>query len=147
MPDTFANPHTAPTPEVLDVFGAKATVLSNGSGFGMVAVEQIIPPGHGVLPHIHDIDDELFYIVEGELTVTTAAATTKARAGDCASLPHGGMHTFRNDGDAPARVLIVITPGTRALAMFREFDSESRKRQLTPPDIMAIAGRHGVRFV
>lgn len=144
---TSLSPQFPSAPEVLDVFGARITLLSNLGGFGMLASEQLIPPGYGVPPHIHDTDDELFYVLDGELTVTTATGDTKACPGECASLPHGEVHAFRNDGSTPARVLLIITPGTQALAMFRQFDSEGRKRELTLPEIIRIAGQHGVRFV
>ena len=138
-------PHgTAP---VLDVFGAPLSVLSEGGAAGPLVGEQAVPPGYGVPPHVHDEDDELFYLLEGELTVAGPEGETVARAGACVRLPRGVPHGFRNDGAAPARFMVVVTPGRSALAMFREFDRLPRGAAPNPAEIAAIAARHGVRFV
>ena len=55
--------------EVLDVFGSPLFVLSDGSSLPFVVGVEDVPPGYGVPAHVHDADDEFFYILEGELTV------------------------------------------------------------------------------
>jgi quercetin dioxygenase-like cupin family protein len=59
--------------------------------------------------HHHDFD-ELFYVVEGELTFQIRDAVVTRRAGQLAFAPRGVHHTWANHSDAPARTLIVCTP-------------------------------------
>jgi hypothetical protein len=54
----------------LNIFGAPLFVLSDGSAIPMVIGEQIVPPGHAIPNHVHADDDELFYVIEGELTIS-----------------------------------------------------------------------------
>jgi quercetin dioxygenase-like cupin family protein len=59
--------------------------------------------------HHHDFD-ELFYVVEGELTFQAGSEVVTRRAGEVAFAPRGEHHTWANHSDAPARTLIVCTP-------------------------------------
>jgi quercetin dioxygenase-like cupin family protein len=106
-----------------------------------------VPPGCGVPTHIHNADDEFFYILEGELTVVGPEGESTAGAGACVRQPRDKPHGFRNATDSPARMLVVLCPGVQALEMFRHFDRAGRATQLAPEAVMAIAGQYGVRFV
>ncbi len=131
----------------LDIFGAALFVLSD-DGAPVVVGKQTVPPGYGVPPHVHAADDEMFYIVEGELTLTGAPeGEVKARPGSFVQLPRGVPHGFRNDTELPARMLVVVSPGVQALEMFRHFDRAGRAGRLTPQEIGQIAAQYGVSFV
>jgi quercetin dioxygenase-like cupin family protein len=134
----------APT---LDIFGAALSVLSDGSGMPWAVGEQTVPPGYGVPPHVHTADDEMFYILEGELVVGGTDGEAKVRAGSVVQLPRGVPHGFRNDTQMPARMLVISSPGIQALEMFRHFDRAGRGGELTPKEIGSIAAQYGVRFV
>jgi uncharacterized cupin superfamily protein len=148
MLDRIIKKTSTPTEEAtpLDVFGAPLFVMSDGSTAPFVVGVQHVPPGYGVPPHIHDVDDEFFYILEGEITLVSPEGESKAGAGACVHLPHDKPHGFCNASDAPARMLIVLSPGAQALEMFRHFDRAGRVAQLQPEQIAAIAGEYGVRF-
>jgi quercetin dioxygenase-like cupin family protein len=59
--------------------------------------------------HHHDFD-ELFCVLEGELTFQLGEQRVTRRAGELAFAPRGVHHTFANHGDREARTLIVCTP-------------------------------------
>jgi mannose-6-phosphate isomerase-like protein (cupin superfamily) len=59
--------------------------------------------------HHHDFD-ELFWVLEGELTFQLGGEHLTRRAGELAFAPRGVHHAFANLGDAEARTLIVCTP-------------------------------------
>jgi mannose-6-phosphate isomerase-like protein (cupin superfamily) len=59
--------------------------------------------------HHHDFD-ELFWVLEGELSFQLGDELLTRRAGELAFAPRGVHHTFANRGDAAARTLIVCTP-------------------------------------
>lgn len=74
-------------------------------------IEIISPPGKGVSLHVHDNEDELVYLLEGEIEVTLGDQTMTAVAGVMALLPRGIPHGFVNKGDKPSRLLDTILPG------------------------------------
>ena len=59
--------------------------------------------------HHHGFD-ELFWVLEGELTFQLGDEIVTRRAGELAFAPRGVHHTFANRGDAGARTLIACTP-------------------------------------
>lgn len=74
------------------------------------AVEAEIPPGSGPPLHVHQNEDEMFYLIEGVLELTDASRTFTAQAGSFILLPRGSTHRFVNVGDTPARMLMLFTP-------------------------------------
>jgi mannose-6-phosphate isomerase-like protein (cupin superfamily) len=79
--------------------GGRIAVMDNHVGAGFA----------GPRLHHHDFD-ELFWILEGELTFQLGDELLTRRAGELAFAPRGVHHTFANRGDAAARTLIVCTP-------------------------------------
>ena len=61
--------------------------------------------------HVHDEEDDAFYIVEGEMTFTFGEETAQAPPGTFVLVPPGVEHGFRNDGDVPVRMLNIHAPG------------------------------------
>ena len=86
----------------------KVLLRSEDSG-GHVATVEI---GGGGRPPLHRHGfDETFYILEGELTFQLGDDVFTRRAGELAFAPRGVAHTYANLSRAPARALLVITPG------------------------------------
>jgi quercetin dioxygenase-like cupin family protein len=67
-------------------------------------------PGEEPPMHVHDREDETFYVLEGGLTLFVGDARHDAPAGACALLPRGVPHTFAVEGES-VRMLVVCTPG------------------------------------
>ena len=78
---------------------------------GRVAVmdNSVGPDFAGPPLHHHDFD-ELFYVLEGELTFQLGDAVVTRGVGGLAFAPRGAHHTWANHSNAPARMLIVCTP-------------------------------------
>lgn len=74
-------------------------------------IEIVTPPGKGVSLHVHEREDELVYLLEGEIEVTLGDQTMKAVPGVMALLPRGIPHGFTSIGDQPSRLLDTILPG------------------------------------
>src|ERR1700731_3696675 len=72
--------------------------------------EAIVPPGGGPPPHVHSREEEGFYVLEGEITLTVNGERIVATAGTFANLPVGVPHSFKNEGNKPARMLISVAP-------------------------------------
>jgi quercetin dioxygenase-like cupin family protein len=72
--------------------------------------EATVPPGSGNPPHIHDREEETFYLEQGTLTVQVGDKTLHASPGDVVKLPRGLVHCFQNNGDVDAKFLFVAAP-------------------------------------
>lgn len=72
--------------------------------------EAVVPPGGGPPPHVHSREEESFYVLEGEITFTINGERVVASPGTFANMPVGVPHSFKNEGDEPARMLISVAP-------------------------------------
>jgi hypothetical protein len=60
--------------------------------------------------HRHHREDEYSFVLEGAIGALLGDDTVLGHPGDVILKPRGEWHTFWNAGDAPARVLEVISP-------------------------------------
>ncbi len=73
-------------------------------------MEAIVPPGGGPPPHIHSREEEGFYVLEGEITFQLGEERFLAGAGTFANMPVGSLHSFKNESNKPAKMLISVAP-------------------------------------
>lgn len=115
--------------------------------------EAIVPPGGGPPPHVHSREEEGFYILEGEITFRIGDETKVAQAGMFANMPIGTPHSFKNESDKPAKMLISIAPAGLE-QMFFEVGvplAEGATTALPPTKeeiekLLAVAPRYGVEI-
>lgn len=67
-------------------------------------------PGDQAPLHVHHRGDEAFYVLDGRLDVQDGDSRHRLAAGDLHVVSAGSAHTFATVDDAPARVLVVMTP-------------------------------------
>src|SRR5471030_183240 len=70
--------------------------------------EAIVPPGDGPPPHVHSREEEGFYILEGEITLQVGEKRLVVTAGMFANMPVGTRHSFKNESDRLAKMLISV---------------------------------------
>jgi quercetin dioxygenase-like cupin family protein len=62
--------------------------------------------------HIHEVQEDSFYVLDGLVTVQVGDEVIKLQPGDFATAPPGVPHTFTNaDPDRTARMVNIMTPG------------------------------------
>ena len=99
--------------EQLNIAGSRTfhKIKSKDTNNVFSVMEFVTPPGKGVALHVHEREDELVYLLEGEIEVTLGNQKMKAVPGVMALLPRGIPHGFTNIGDKPSRLLDTILPG------------------------------------
>lgn len=152
------NPTSAPPlpGRVFSVVGDRYNFLVTGeeSGGAFAMMEFLVPPRHGPPHHVHRREDEVFYVLEGEFEFTVAGQTVHATAGQTLYGKRDVPHTFKNTGDKPGRMLVIITPAGLE-KFFAEvglpLDSpQSAPVEPTPADIqrlLAAAPRYGLEIL
>jgi quercetin dioxygenase-like cupin family protein len=91
-----------------DVYRFLATGAETGGRYAIWVA--VVPPGGGPPPHAHSREEEGFYVLDGEVTFTVNGERVVAGVGTFANMPVGSVHSFRNEGDRPARMLISVAP-------------------------------------
>jgi quercetin dioxygenase-like cupin family protein len=91
--------------------GARFLVRGEETGGKFALVEHPIQPRALAAPiHIHADEDEISYVVSGQIGVQIGDQVQMAGPGSVIYKPRGIPHAFWNAGDTPATVLEVITP-------------------------------------
>lgn len=71
----------------------------------------IVPPGASVPVHLHEIDEEILYVLEGTLIVTLDDKEYVADAGTTVFIPPKTWMAYANRSNAPAKLLGVLPRG------------------------------------
>lgn len=131
--------------------GHNSYLLSGADGTpSKAAVLQIELPARtfGAPPHVHSLEDEHFYVLDGEVEFLDRDQTVTAGVGSLVVLPRGHLHGFWNATEAPARMLLVVTPGEFA-SFFDSVVAEIRRDAAVSPEripaiIASVAAEYGV---
>jgi quercetin dioxygenase-like cupin family protein len=70
-----------------------------------------VPDGASAVPHAHELYEETFYILSGELEVLLGDKTQTASRGDFIRVPAGIRHGFTNQSNDEVTMLVGLTPG------------------------------------
>ena len=94
------------------VLGDLYTFLATGNttNGAYTLIDQIVQPQNGPPPHIHHQEDEAFYVLEGRFSFLNGDKESLLEAGAFLNIPKGTLHAFRNIGEQPGRLLVLITP-------------------------------------
>jgi uncharacterized cupin superfamily protein len=102
------------------------------------------PGGQSALRHWHTLEDELVYVLEGEVVLVTNEGEQTLTAGMCAGYPAGSKngHHFVNRSQKPAKYLEMGTnvPGDTA------FYPDDDLRLMETEDGMVYAHKDGRRY-
>ena len=95
-----------------------------------------LPPGFSTGLHVHRVQEETFYVLEGECEWQVGGQLVLAKPGTYVFIPPGVPHNIANASDKPARMLLTVSPPG-----FEHYFEELVKlvRRGSPPDAAAIA--------
>jgi quercetin dioxygenase-like cupin family protein len=92
-------------------WGVFAAVSSPADGAERImTVEAIFLPGKCHEFHCHPRQEEVIYVLEGELEQWVEEERSVIGPGDAVIIPAGVVHASFNIGAAPARILAVLSP-------------------------------------
>ena len=135
--------------------GSLMTFLATGEEtLGKFAlIEAVGRKGNDPPPHLHRREDEVFYILEGEVVFSVGDRTIKGTPGTMIYLPRDGRHAFTIESER-ARMLILVTPAGLE-GWFKEFSVPAQAMTLPPANepgyqdvqrMLEAAPRYGLDF-
>ena len=101
---------------------ATVKVEAGESASGLGAVEFAAPEGFGPPLHVHREEDELFYVLDGQIRAHLGGpdgSVVHARAGDVLLLPSQVPHTFCIE--SPVARMLTVFAGRRTAPSFDQF--------------------------
>jgi uncharacterized cupin superfamily protein len=120
-----------PEPFRSRVLPREKRALGDALGLTKIGVNltTLLPGKESSMRHHHTQEDELVYVVEGEVVLRTEAGEQVLRAGMCAGFPAGARdgHHFVNRSDRPARYLEISNRDPADAAEYPDVDLVYRK--------------------
>lgn len=92
--------------------------------------------------HIHNDDDEAWYVLEGRLRVRVGDEDHDVPAGGAVIGPRGIPHTFCNPAPEPARYIVVMSDRTSAL-----LDALHSGRHFEPDELRDLYAAYGCELL
>jgi quercetin dioxygenase-like cupin family protein len=87
----------------------RATGETTNGAFGLIE-HWTMPPGFASPYHMHHLEDEAFYVLEGRVAFVCDGKWFRAEAGAYVFGPREIPHGFRIEGATPARMLLLCAP-------------------------------------
>jgi mannose-6-phosphate isomerase-like protein (cupin superfamily) len=87
--------------------------------------------------HLHRLDDEAWYVLEGTLCVRRGDEIVEAHAGSAVLVQRGTPHTYWNPGPGPLRYLLIMPS-----RIHRLIQSIHAMTERTPDALRAVFARH-----
>jgi quercetin dioxygenase-like cupin family protein len=133
--------------ETLDTMGVRLYADHDTTGGVLSANRAFLPAGaDGPPPHYHSTSAELFYLLDGRLSVLAGDEIHEIGAGDFLLIPPHTTHAWAAPATAAADVLIVFTPGIERFDYFRLGD-RIRRGLADPAEILDTQERFDNHFV
>jgi quercetin dioxygenase-like cupin family protein len=102
------------------------------------------PKARVPVPHYHESWDEAVYGLSGTLAFRVGGEDVFLSPGESVFIRRGVVHSFRNDSEAPAVVLCVLTPGVLGPQYFREMAALLADGPPDPAKMKEIMARYGL---
>jgi quercetin dioxygenase-like cupin family protein len=128
---------------------SSVTIKATGKDTGgtLYVGEGVLEPGFpGPPPHVHEQLHDMFYVLEGTLTLRVDDETLGLGPGSFACVPPGTVHTFSNNSEEAVRLLNFNTPAGWEDYM-RDLASALAAGTPSPEMIGEIASRYDFRIV
>ena len=138
-------PH-GPDSQLIPGLTASTRLTSTDTGFISI-VEHLFSPGVLVPPHIHTLEDEISYVVLGEIGFRSNGKEVTLAAGGYIVKPRNELHSMWNAGSTPARMIEIISPAGFEKYFVELAEAVAAAGGVPDPSTMgAIAGRFGLSF-
>lgn len=131
-----------------NIFGLQIVgkIFSEDTNGAYSVIVSTTPPNGGAPPHVHEVEDELFYVLEGEFSFTCGEETFLAKKGAVVVLPKGKPHAFKNTGGTTGRMMNTITPGGFE-QFFEDVDQLPKNGPPDPVVLSELAMKYKLRFL
>jgi quercetin dioxygenase-like cupin family protein len=125
----------AKTPEQLWFLDTLVTVhVPHDQGTdGISVLESLAPHGDSPPLHVHQTEDEIFHMLEGELRLRAGDADVRIGPGETLLAPKGVPHTYRVDSPDGARYLVITRRGDFE-RFVRSFSRPAERPELRAPN-------------
>lgn len=116
----------------------------NGGAFTMFT--DITPPGGGPPPHFHTLEDEWWFVLDGQPEFFDGAKWNPVAPSGSVFMPRDSLHTFRNAGSGPLKQIIHTSPEGFETFFKKSHDEFQKGGAPDLQRLLQIGAEHGIHF-
>ena len=132
---------------VLGDLGTVHKVRSEITDGRMVVIEHSLPPSRLAAPlHRHSREDEISYVLAGQMGALLGDRVVQARAGSYVVKPRGQWHTYWNAGESELRLMELLVPGGFEGCLERLAEAMAARQLVDVSTLERIGAEYGVEF-
>jgi mannose-6-phosphate isomerase-like protein (cupin superfamily) len=94
-----------------------------------------------VPPHVHPLQDEYIYVLDGRIDLLLDGKRRSAATGDLVRMPRGIPHAFFNNSGEPVTALFWAAPAGKLVDLYRRIHNLS-----SPAEVVQVAREYDVHF-
>ena len=126
-----------------DVGLGSVCLSGTDTGGAYCLLEVSLAPGMSVPRHMHTREDEVYFVLTGELEVTVGEKVFVLRPGDTLLAPHDIPHKLRNSGNTTNHYLLGFSPsGFEEFVMATAVPAPDNAVAPTKPPAVAVRNVH-----
>ena len=126
-----------------DVGLGSVCLSGRDTGGAYCLLEVSLAPGMAVPRHAHTREDEVYFVLAGELEATVGGETYVLRPGDTLLAPRDIPHELRNSGNTTNHYLLVFSPsGFEEFIMATAVPAPDNALAPTEPPAVAVRNVH-----
>ena len=144
-------PH--PKRRYFDVAIGAVALTGADTGGAYCLLDLCLAPGIGVPRHTHTREDEMYYVLSGELKVDVGDQSFLLRPGDTLLAPRNIPHQLKNTGIEENRYLLVFSPAgfenfidATAVTAPEGAPAPTEPPQIAVQNVMELAASYGILF-
>ena len=138
-------PHGGQLGDLADGIGVQFKIDGTDTGGLLSIVEHPFEVGALVPPHVHRLEDEISYVLEGQIGFRSEDQEVVLEAGGYIVKPRNQVHAMWNAGPTPARMIEVITPAGFE-NFFRGMAAATKSGSQDFEEIVALAEKYSLPF-
>jgi mannose-6-phosphate isomerase-like protein (cupin superfamily) len=123
-----------------DRFSTKVSTRDTDGAFYIFDSTRLKKGGPGL--HFHYEQDEWWYVIKGEFSITVGGKTYIARAGDSVFGPRMVPHKFSKTNEGESKLIIMYQPAGRMEEFFKKVGNGALQN-LTKPELESLCKEHG----
>lgn len=123
----------------------KVSGTDTGGGFALFEVPAAPNAGPGL--HMHHVENEFFYVLEGALDVQVGTEIVRLGPGGSVYAPRLIPHTWQPAGGKDIRFLSLAQPAGNLEAFLNDLSGLQERGPLAPADLKAVFQRHDMELV
>jgi len=139
--------------DYFDVGIGSVCLSGEDTGGKYCLLEVSLASGMGVPRHTHTLEDEVYYVLAGELEVTVAEERFVLKPGDTLMAPRDIPHQLRNPGNVENHYLLIFSPPgfegflkRTAVPAPNDAVAPTKPPAVAVRDVLELAAGYGILF-